>query len=467
MGEALARAGGGQSFGDGVGDDWSSGGGGDGDGGAIFRILIWLLFEHPLLGIPLTVVVVIFWLRNLANRPRHAPAERMVVRVAPWTARVELGALVARDPQFSEVLFLDYARMMFTRVHEERGRGNLVALGALLRPAALATLDRRGSAPTRDVVIGSARVVGLRVAGETAQIRVCFESNLTEDGVQRWVQEHWAFSRRADVASPGPEAFAALRCDQCGSALEVRTDGRCAHCGTPLADGRHLWCVEEISLTRARALTGLGLGQGGGVEAGTDIPTHRAPDLAAQLRALQARHPELTLPAFEARAREIFLRVQDAWAAGDRASLRPLETDAVFQTHRYWLDRYEKEGAANHCVAVEVTGTELARVRLDAWYTSITLRIFATMTDWTVDRSGAVIGGSKTQPRRFSEYWTFVRAAGKPAAPRASLDSCPSCGAPLDKVGESGVCGYCDAKISTGQFDWVLAGIDQDESYGG
>ena len=30
------------------------------------------------------------------------------------------------------------------------------------------------------------------------------------------------------------------------------------------------------------ALTGLGLGQGGGVEAGTDIPTHRAPDLAAR-----------------------------------------------------------------------------------------------------------------------------------------------------------------------------------------
>jgi hypothetical protein len=29
------------------------------------------------------------------------------------------------------------------------------------------------------------------------------------------------------------------------------------------------------------------------------------------------------------------------------------------------------------------------------------------------------------------------------------------------------VCGYCDAKNSTGQFDWVLAGIDQDEAYGG
>jgi hypothetical protein len=31
----------------------------------------------------------------------------------------------------------------------------------------------------------------------------------------------------------------------------------------------------------------------------------------------------------------------------------------------------------------------------------------------------------------------------------------------------AGVCGYCDAKITTGAFDWVLSRIEQDESYVG
>ena len=103
----------------------------------------------------------------------------------------------------------------------------------------------------------------------------------------------------------------------------------------------------------------------------------------------------------------------------------------------------------------------------DAWLESVTVRIFARMRDWTEDASGKVVGGSRSEDRIFSEYWTFIRTAGKPARPRAELESCPSCSAPLDKVNESGVCGYCDAKITGGDFDWVLSAIDQDESYRG
>ena len=43
----------------------------------------------------------------------------------------------------------------------------------------------------------------------------------------------------------------------------------------------------------------------------------------------------------------------------------------------------------------------------------------------------------------------------------------PCCGAPLDNVSQTGVCGYCDTKITTGDFDWVLSRIDQCEVYSG
>ena len=60
----------------------------------------------------------------------------------------------------------------------------------------------------------------------------------------------------------------------------------------------------------------------------------------------------------------------------------------------------------------------------------------------------------------------FLRSAGAKSK-AADLDHCPSCGAALDRVSESGVCGYCEAKVTGGEFDWVLSTIDQDDSYRG
>jgi hypothetical protein len=37
----------------------------------------------------------------------------------------------------------------------------------------------------------------------------------------------------------------------------------------------------------------------------------------------------------------------------------------------------------------------------------------------------------------------------------------------LDKVNQAGICEYCGNKVVTGDFDWVLATIEQDEEYRG
>jgi hypothetical protein len=37
----------------------------------------------------------------------------------------------------------------------------------------------------------------------------------------------------------------------------------------------------------------------------------------------------------------------------------------------------------------------------------------------------------------------------------------PQCGAGLDKVNQLGICGYCNNRIRSGEFDWVVAMIVQ------
>jgi hypothetical protein len=84
-----------------------------------------------------------------------------------------------------------------------------------------------------------------------------------------------------------------------------------------------------------------------------------------------------------------------------------------------------------------------------------------------VDSKGKVVGGNAKVNRRFSEYWTFIRTAGKAVAPRHDDNHCPNCGAPLDNVNAAGVCAYCDTKIVTGDYDWVLSRIEQADVYAG
>lgn len=75
------------------------------------------------------------------------------------------------------------------------------------------------------------------------------------------------------------------------------------------------------------------------------------------------------------------------------------------------------------------------------------------------------MGGSRTAPRRYSEYWTLIRSATARGTPRLD-QNCPGCGVPLD-LNMAGQCEHCTAHVTSGEFDWVLSKIEQDESYVG
>jgi hypothetical protein len=134
--------------------------------------------------------------------------------------------------------------------------------------------------------------------------------------------------------------------------------------------------------------------------------------------------------------------------------------------HRYWIEAYKAQKLRNALDQYQINAMQPVKIKQDAFYQSITLRIFAQGYDYTVDQNGRVLAGSKTNLRRWSEYWTFIRnSKAKPAAARADLN-CPNCGAPL-KVSATGICEFCGGKITSGEFDWVLSRIEQDESYAG
>ncbi len=155
-----------------------------------------------------------------------------------------------------------------------------------------------------------------------------------------------------------------------------------------------------------------------------------------------------------------------AWSHRQWERARPYVSDSLFQMQLYWMEAYKQAGLRNVTENARITRVDVARVVGDKYYHAITVRLYATSLDYTVrDSDGQVVGGSKSRERQYTEYWTLIRGAGAKGRPRTDK-RCPACGAPL-ALNMAGNCTHCSARVASGDFDWVLSRIEQDESYQG
>ncbi len=468
--DLLARVGGGESYSG--GGSSSSGGGGSSDGGGaellyyLFRFLLWLTIEYPAIGIPVDIVVLIVIVRWL--RRKNAP-EVLTISTSPATSAVRLDGLRRFDPNFSEITFSDFCYSLYAKAHHARGAGDLDRYAAYLSNAARQALRSRnpvGLNEVRGVVVGAMSITGVRGL-DTPQVTatILYESNYTEvvGTVERsfYVKEQWVLERRRDILSPPPEKAKADHCPRCGAALQTRTDGACQYCGVKIDSGAFQWYVRAVSLltkeTRGPLLTS------NVPEQGTERATVYQASFGHARASFETAHPEFRWEAFELRVRAIAAELQDAWTARDWERVRPLETESLFQMHRYWIDAYTRQRLRNIVADFRVASVEPVKIDSDAFYESITVRIYAEGRDHTVDESGRTVAGSGLQLRRWTEYWTLIRT--RTAADATKL-ACPNCGAPV-AGGVTGICTFCGGKVTSGDFDWILSRIEQDESYSG
>src|SRR5215831_16096142 len=212
----FARVGGGQSYGGG------SHGGGDGGGaGALIyllvRFLLWLTIEHPVIGIPVDIIVialVIYWFVKPSNKnvsiasTSIVAAPDAVVTSAQQQQHVQraFNQLRRFDPNFSEIIFIDFCYALYGRAHEARGHGAkaLDELSPYLSDAArdsLLKLNPPNLKSVDGIIVGAMQVVQVRgVDTPIVWITVEFETNYTEviDGKQMtyYARERWRLERK-------------------------------------------------------------------------------------------------------------------------------------------------------------------------------------------------------------------------------------------------------------------------------
>jgi predicted lipid-binding transport protein (Tim44 family) len=390
--------------------------------------------------------------------------------------RTRLSMLRRYDPGFSVVLFEDFLYALFARVHETRG-GDLDALSAYLTAAAVA--DLRGMAGVERVegiVIGAMHIADVSARGDAAGriqavVVVEFEANYTErarsGGEEKdatiYAVERWTLRRNRDARSRPPEKVRVFDCPNCGAALSAVRSSTCTYCSKVVNTGEFDWVVERIQgLHRDRLAPDL---TGSAPERGTDLPTVEDPEAPGRLRALAARDPSFSWPGFQARVATIFDWLQKGWSDQQWEIVRPYVSDALFQMQLYWIETYKRQGLRNFTERARIAQIQCVVVTADAYFDAITVRLYASSLDYTVRTAdNVIVGGSKERPREYTEYWTLIRSIRPKQAAHAT--GCPNCGAEV-LVNMAGHCQFCNAKVTSGEFDWVLSRIEQDESYRG
>lgn len=409
-------------------------------------------------------------------RNRHREHSRhglaLTTGIAAARSQQTITALRRFDPNFSEITFGDVCYSLYARAHNVRGEGKLDPSApdpSADARGALASLNPPALREVRGVVIGSFKVESLfGLDTPVVQAEVSFESNYTEvagapnSGVETswYARERWLLERKRDILSPPPAKAKADHCPHCGAALSTRTDGSCEYRGVRIADGSFNWYVRSIAL--------IGRDERGPLltsdvpEEGTSRETILQPLLDQQRAAFQKAHPEFRWETFDARVRQVATELQNAWSSLQWESVRPLETDGLFQMHRYWIDAYARQHPRNLVDDYKIQRVDVVKVKSDAFYEAVTVRLWAQGRDHNDAEDGRIVAGSKNL-RRWSEYWTFVRVHG---AGGTEPRSCPNCGASMT-AGATGICPSCGGKLTTGDFDWILSRIEQDEAYAG
>jgi len=112
-------------------------------------------------------------------------------------------------------------------------------------------------------------------------------------------------------------------------------------------------------------------------------------------------------------ASDIFFKVQAAWMARDMRQASAEITPEMTDTLQKDCDRLRGQGRINRLENIAVRSVTVTEAWQESGQDYVTVRFLANLLDYTVDEgSGQVVEGSRTEPVKFEEYWTFVRPVG-------------------------------------------------------
>ena len=194
-------------------------------------------------------------------------------------------------------------------------------------------------------------------------------------------------------------------------------------------------------------------------QAESDVTIDQSPMVAGQIQAID---PDFSSDKFIGFAREVFMKILEAWTTKNWKPIRPFESETLFNQHKQQLDEYIRMGKTNVVEKIGIKHCSLHSFSQDGDKEVLTVWLNAVMRDYVIEDATKKVLESDPNRDWYMKYvMVFNRKAGlktQPGKKGNSITNCPNCGAPTE-VTSSGQCTYCGTVITNGEHDWVLTDI--------
>lgn len=161
--------------------------------------------------------------------------------------------------------------------------------------------------------------------------------------------------------------------------------------------------------------------------------------------------------------KSLFIKMQNAWTKRDWESMRIFETEELFAQHKAQVQSYIDLKHINVLERVSIKYATIYKFRQEDGKDIVDVALKVVMKNYVIDEeTQEVIDGAPYKDYIRVYKLTFERKTGvltKPGKIKTNTTNCPNCGAITDIIA-TGKCDYCGSIITTGDYSWVLSGIE-------
>ena len=461
--EALARAGGGGGYHGGSSHSSGHGGGGGGGGGGgdggLFQLIFWLLFSHPVVGVPLLIIVAVliylYWQNQQTDAgPRLAYRDNPLVSLS--NAAAWLASLREHDPNFDENAFYERVKLAFGKIQSAWCMQDLRQVRPFISDGVherfLLQIAEQRDEGYRDHMDGL-RILDLKtteiesdgiydeIAVRIRAVSIDYRESLTTGqrisgsrGAEEFI-EIWTFvRRRGAVTQIGKPGLIEGNCPNCGAPIEMNQSANCTHCKALLRSGQYDWVLVEITQ-----------------ESEWDGVRHRGIPGIDELR---TRDPDLNAAGIEDQASVAFWRTMTAERIGKIDPLRKVASPELCQA---FVARMRPQPGQPRVFYADCA---VGSVRLLGALPETDGQRVVVEVRWNGKPFAAQDQGPPRQVGQemlFHTLLVFFRKPGSKTDAGKGISSahCPNCGAP-ESGGTSNACDFCGTVLTDGAHGWVL-----------
>jgi predicted lipid-binding transport protein (Tim44 family) len=146
--------------------------------------------------------------------------------------------------------------------------------------------------------------------------------------------------------------------------------------------------------------------------AALDAPAELS-DLDRGLGHIRQMDAQFDPAAFGESATDMFFKIQAAWTNRDMGRVTDLLTPEMRGVLQAQCDKLRADRRINRLENIAVRQAAVTEGWQEKGQDFVTVYFLASLVDYTTDESGAqVLDGSRTEPVKFEEYWTFARPVG-------------------------------------------------------